>query len=72
MTELICNVKSIILSTFKNTVLQTMDTKGEMKSGVSWGIGIDIDALLVLSIKQRTNENLLHSTRNSTQCSEVT
>ena len=39
-----------------------MDTKGEMKSGVNWEIGIGIYTLLILSIKQITNENLLYST----------
>ena len=72
VTELIWNIKSIILSTFKNTVLQSMDTKGEMKSGVTWEIGIDIYTWLILSIKQITNENLLYSIGNSTQCSVVT
>ena len=46
-----------------------MDTKGE-KGGLNWEIGIDIHILLC--IKWITNENLLYSTGNSTQCSVVT
>ena len=37
---------------------------------VNWETGIDIYTLLC--IKQVTNENLLYSTGNSTQCSVVT
>ena len=44
-----------------------MDTKGEKGN---WETGMDIYKLLY--IKQRTNENLLYSTENSTQCSMVT
>ena len=40
--------------------------------GMNWEIGIDIYTLLILCIKQITNENLLYSTGNSTQCSVVT
>ena len=40
--------------------------------GMNWKIGIDMYTLLILRIKQMTNENLLYSTGNSTQCSEVT
>ena len=42
--------------------------KGEV--GMNWKIGIDIYTLPC--IKQTTSENLVHSTRNSTQCSVVT
>ena len=41
---------------------------GEM----NWEIRIDIYTLLILYIKEITNENLLYSTRNSTQCPVVT
>ena len=37
---------------------------------MNWEIGTDIYTLL--GIKQKTNENLLYSTGNSTQCSVVT
>ena len=37
---------------------------------MSWEIGIDISTLLC--IKKVTNENLLYSTENSTECSVVT
>ena len=43
-----------------------METKGE-KGGMNWEAGIHIYTLLC--IKQITNENLLYSTGNSTQCS---
>ena len=36
------------------------------------GIGIAIYTLLILCIKQITNEDLLYSTGNSIQCSVVT
>ena len=39
-------------------------------SGMNWETGIDIYTLLC--IKQITNQNLLYSTGNSTQCSMVT
>ena len=39
---------------------------------MNWEIGIDIYTLLTLYIKEITNENLLYSTGNSTQCSVVT
>ena len=40
--------------------------------GVKWGTGIDTYTVLILCIKEITNENLLYSTGNSTQCSAVT
>ena len=54
-----------------------MDIKGEAGGGgagggMNWEIGIDMYTLLTPCIKQTTNENLLYSTRNSTQCSVVT
>ena len=45
-------------------------TRGKWEGGMSWEIGTDIDTLLC--IKQITNENLLYSIGNSTQCSVVT
>ena len=47
-----------------------MYTKGGRGSGMNWEIGIYIYTLVC--IKQITNENLLYSTGNSTQCSVVT
>ena len=47
-----------------------MVTKGGKGCGMNWEIGIDIYTLL--GIKKITNENLLYSTWNSTQCSVVT
>ena len=44
-----------------------MDTKGESGYGINWEIGIDIYTLLILCIKQITNEKLFYSTGNSTQ-----
>ena len=32
---------------------------------MNWEIGVDTYTLLILCIKQRTNENLLYSTGNS-------
>ena len=49
---------------------QTYGPRGERGGGMNWKIGIDIYTLLC--IKQITNENLLYSTGNSTQCSVVT
>jgi len=34
---------------------------------VNWEVGIDIYTLLILCIKHINNENMLHSTGNSTQ-----
>ena len=49
-----------------------MDTKptGKRGDGTNWEIGMNIYTLLY--IQQTTNENLLYSTGNSTQCSVVT
>ena len=47
-----------------------MNTKGGKGSGMNWEIGID--AYTLLWIRQVTNENLLDSTGNSTQCSVLT
>ena len=50
-----------------------MDTKEEKgEGGMNWEIGTDIYTLLILCIKQITNENLLYSPGNCTQCSGVT
>ena len=52
--------------------IKHMDTKGEREEGaMNWEIKIDIYTLLILYIKQITNENLLYSSGNSTQCSVV-
>ena len=49
-----------------------MDTKGEREEGaMNWEIKIDMYALLILYIKQITNESLLYSSGNSIQCSVV-
>ena len=49
-----------------------MNTRGKGGvGGMNWEIGIDIYTLLILCIKYITNEKLLYSTRNSTQCSVV-
>ena len=39
---------------------------------MNWEIGMDIYMLLILSIKYKTNRNLLDGTGNSTQCSVMT
>ena len=50
-----------------------MDTKGVEKGvGKNWETGNDVFTLLILSMKQVTNENLLYCTRNPTQCSLAT
>ena len=50
-----------------------MDTGGGGSGGgMNWEIGIDVYTLLILCVKQVTNENLLDSTGGSTQCSVVT
>ena len=49
-----------------------VNTKGKGEGGRNWEIGIDIYTRFILCIKQITNENLLYSTGNSTQCSVVT
>ena len=52
-----------------------MDTKGRRWGRVcrmNWEIGTDIYKLLILFIKHITNENVLYSTGNSTQCSVMT
>ena len=47
-----------------------MGTKRERENGMNWEIGIDI--YTILCIKWITNENLLYSIENSTQCSVMT
>ena len=42
-------------------------TKGGSGGGMNWEIGSDIYTLLILCIKQITNQNLLYSTGNYTQ-----
>ena len=39
---------------------------------MNWGTGIDTYAVLILCMKEITNENVLYSTGNSTQGSAVT
>ena len=39
---------------------------------MNWEIGTDTYKLLILFIKHTTNENVLYSTGNSTQCSVTT
>ena len=39
-----------------------VDTEGEGGDGMLWEVGTDIHALLILGIKQVTNEHLLQST----------
>ena len=46
--------------------------KREGSGGVNWEMRGDIHILLILCIKEITNENLLSSTGNSAQCSLVT
>ena len=54
-----------------------MNTKGETGRGtigMNWETGIDIYTLVILvilCIKQMSNENILCSSENSTQCSVV-
>ena len=49
-----------------------MDTEAEKAGGrMNWEIWIDIYTLLILCTKQKTNENLMFSTENSTQCTVV-
>ena len=47
-----------------------MGAKQRGKGEVNWETGIDIRTLLC--VKQITNENLLYSIGNSTECSVVT
>ena len=47
-----------------------MGTKRGRENGMNWEIGIDI--YTILCIKGITNENLLYSIENSTQCSVMT
>jgi len=47
-----------------------MDTKEGKAGGMNWEIGIDVHTLQCIT--QITNENPLHSTGNSVQCSVVT
>ena len=56
----------------RNLHLSTYDLKHSCRGGLNWEIGTDIYTLLILCIKSITNESLLYSTGNSTQCSVVT
>ena len=56
----------------KDAEKKCMDTGVGTSGGrVNWEIGIDMFILLLLCIKYITDENLLCSSRNSTQCSVV-
>ena len=44
----------------------------EKGGGMNWKIVNDTYTILILCVKQVTNENLLYSTGTSTQCSVVT
>ena len=46
-------------------------SRGEKTGGKDWEIGIGTHTLLRLCIKEITNENLLYSSENSTECSVV-
>ena len=48
-----------------------MDTKGELKGGKNWEVGIDIYTLLIVSIKSITSKNILYSTGDSILCSDL-
>ena len=51
---------------------QNYGNQGWKGEGINWEIGIDINILLYISIKQITNKDLLYSTGNSTQYSVMT
>ena len=55
---------------FTDTEKKHMNSKGGRRGGMNWETGIDTYTLLCT--KQRMNEDLLHSTGNSTRCSLVT
>ena len=65
--DLIC--KTGIETQWQRANIQTI--RGGRKGGMYWN-WVDIYTLLMLCIKQITNENLLSITGNSSQCSEVT
>ena len=46
-----------------------MDTKGRKGGRLNWEIGLDVYTLVILCVKQITNENLQYSTGNPAQCS---
>ena len=50
---------------------KAMDTKGEKQGGINWEIGIGIYTLLILCIKQITNENLPHRELYSMLCGNL-
>ena len=58
-----------LISAEIETQKSDVDLKGGRGGGMNWETGTDIHTL---SIKQITNENLLNSSGNSTQCSVVT
>ena len=61
-----------LLAKQKETHRRREQTHGYQEGGMNWEIGIDIHTLLILCLKQVTNENLLYRTGNSTRCSVVT
>ena len=64
------------LSYLQNSKRHIENKCKDTKEGRGWWeeseIGIDLYRLLILCIKQITNENLPYNSRNSTQCSVVT
>ena len=64
-------VQMILFAKQKQTHVENkcMDTKWD---GMNWETGIDVHTLLILCIKQMTDENLLYRLMNPTQCSVVT
>ena len=66
--ELMCQVEIETQPQRKNVWIP----RGKGGGRRNWEIGIDTYTLLILCIKQTTNENLLYSTGNSTQYSVTT
>ena len=66
--DLIC--KAEIGTKTQRTNVQT--PRGKREGGMNWEIGIDIYTLLILCMKQMTNENVLYSSGTLTSGSVVT
>ena len=49
-----------------------MYIKGKSCGVKNWEMFIDIYTLLILCLRYTTNENLLYSSGNSTECSRIT
>ena len=62
----------ILLNRNRDTDVENKRVDTKWAAGVNWDTGIDVYTVLTLCIKQTTNENLLRSTGNPTQCSVVT